>query len=485
MKAIFPVLDESRQRPYYLQLYDHIKGAILSGNISEGEKLPSLRSLSKATGLSLTTVENAYNQLLVEGYIHSRASSGYYADRVHMTGSPAAGRPYTDIGMPGFDDASGGSASGTAADERMRGGPAADEGLSGDPAADMPAMKYDPDCFDFNKWKKCMNRVLNETSPTLFFEGSPQGEATLRWEISSYLYRSRGVSCHPDQIFIGAGTQQITSLLANILKDLKIENVVLETPGYAPVRNTFRDRGFEIIHVGVDANGLLLESLPSGEPAAAYVSPSNNSLSGSIMPIGRRYEMLRWAMKNDSYIIEDDYDSELRYFGRPIPPIKSIAEDERVIYLGSFSSTLFAAVKISYMVLPTKIAEDFSSKLSGYSQTCSKLEQLTLAKFMETGMYQTHIRKLRKLYSQKLSLVTDILKKDASYLVEIRNNASGIGLLLKIKGRNIPLKKILKDARSLGIPAVSSDGLVLLSYNQIPLGEIPEVIDRLLARWRS
>ena len=549
MKAILPVLDESGQRPLYLQLYDYIRDAILAGDIAEGEKLPSLRGLAKSTGLSLTTVGNAYNQLLVEGYIHSRASSGYYADKVAGTGIPApqdaVSADTSDETVPLeigefdtkllFDNPAWPRTgpTGSAGEERTSDAGVPTVPAPGDPAVPapgdptVPAMRYDPDCFDFNKWKKCMNRILNDHSSSLFFEGSPQGEEPLRREIAGYLYRSRGFRCDPDQIFIAAGTQQITGLLASMLRDLDIEHVALEDPGYAPVRNTFRDRGFAITDVSVDEDGIDLDSLPVNIRSAAYVSPSNNSFTGSLMPIGRRYEMLGWARDNDSYIIEDDYDSELRYFGRPIPPIRSLADDDRVIYLGSFSSTLFTAVRISYMVLPHSIAHDFTERLSDYSQTCSKLEQLTLANFMETGLYQTHIRKLRKLYSQKLTAATEVLRRSDPGFIEIKSNASGINLLLKVdlpsmksgakgtdphgsapgpevgtyanphavafaksaskkeKAPEDPRDKLIKDAESLGISAVASGDLILLYYNRIPLEDIPDVFSRLVSLWRS
>ena len=192
------------------------------------------------------------------------------------------------------------------------------------------------------------------------------------------------------------------------------------------------------------------------------------------MPIGRRYELMGWAASNDSYIIEDDYDSELRYFSKPIPALKSLENSSRVIYLGSFSSTLFAAVKISYMVLPEEMARLFSSMAQDYSQTCSKLEQLTLAMFMESGHYQTHIKKLRKLYSQKLSAVTDTFAEEASDFVTVKNTSSGISVILNVKSRKTT-EELKKDAEQLGIPAVPhpKEGLLALYYNQIPASGDP------------
>ncbi|MDO4833613.1 MAG: PLP-dependent aminotransferase family protein [Bacillota bacterium] len=470
MKAILPVLDDSRNTPYYQQLYSYIKNAIMSGEMSEGEKLPSLRSLSGSTGLSVTTVEQGYNQLLVEGYITAKPQSGYYVSRVLAEAKQT---------VPAVSDILTHEVS-----------------LLGDSAkADSPAMQYDPECFDFNKWKKCMNKILTDFSPALFFESDPQGEAGLRTEIARYLYMSRGVSCSPDQIIIAAGTQQITNHLATLLRRQGVEHVALENPGYMPVRNIFRDRGFAITPVDVRENGLAIEKLPANIRAATYVSPSNHAVTGAVMPIGRRYELLNWADANDSYIIEDDYDSELRYSGRPIPALKSLQGSDRVVYLSSFSSTLFGAVKISYMILPASMAGDFSSIASGYSQTCSKLEQLTLAMFMETGYYQTHIKKIRKLYSHKLACLVDEFQKKSSGRIEVINTLSGSNVILQIHSGK-PAKQLKKDAESLGIPSVfpgnvpaASDdsrkgsARLVIYYNQIPLRDIPDVVDRLVGLW--
>ncbi|MFQ8601648.1 MAG: PLP-dependent aminotransferase family protein [Anaerovoracaceae bacterium] len=460
MKAIMPILDSSRKKPYYLQLYDYIKQAILNGDIKESEKLPSLRSLAKSTGLSITTVEQCYNQLLVEGYIYSKAQSGYYANNVFN---------HSNKTVPIENDFFSPQVSET------------EKSIS----SKAFSMYYDPACFDFNKWKKCMNKVINEFPQTLFFESDPQGEPGLRNEIAKYLYMSRGVTCSPEQIIIGAGTQQITNHLATILRKLPIEHVSLENPGYTPVRNIFRDRGFAITSVDVAGDGLVIEKLPANIRTTVYTSPSNHVFTGSVMPIGRRYELINWAAENDSYIIEDDYDSELRYFGKPIPALRSL-NNNRVIYLGSFSSTLFAAVKISYMVIPEDMAKTFSSIVKDYSQTCSKLEQLTLAMFMETGYYQTHIKKLRKLYAQKLTAAADVFQNSAKNFINVKNTSSGINIILKVKSdkQNLQLKK---EAEELGIPLVSlhEKGLVALYYNQLPLDKIQEVLKQLIIKWKS
>lgn len=461
MKAIIPNIDERSKRPYYLQLYDYIKESILSGEIAEGEKLPSLRSLSRALNLSMTTIELAYSQLAVEGYIYSRPQSGYYASSVLPTSCSPAPRKL-DV---------------SPLDLTME--------------AQEPEFYYDLDCFDFNKWKKCVNKVITEYSPLLFFESDPQGEMALRTEISKYLYQSRGVICKPQQIVIGAGTQQITNHLANILKKMSINHVAVEDPGYMPVNNIFRDRGFSITPVKVGKEGITIEKLPANIRSAVYVSPSNQVPTGAVMPVGKRYELLEWAIKNDSIIMEDDYDSELRYFGKPIPALQGLDSNDRVVYLGSFSTTLFSSIKISYMVLPPAMAEIFQTIRGDYTQTCSKMEQLTLALFMEKGFYQTNIKKLRSLYSQKLHSVVRCLTTD---FTRATNTSSGINIIVRIKSLK-SAETLCADAQSLGIAAIPTAAYtgeseedstsLILYYNQIPLAEIPQAMNELIQKWKQ
>lgn len=461
MKAIIPSINENTKRPYYLQLYDYLKESILSGEINQGEKLPSLRSLSKELKLSITTVELAYNQLAVEGYIYSRPKSGYYAGDIFTSKTaPAKGHQYSYPVDCAFDTA-------------------------------PPDFFYDPHCFDFNKWKKCTNKVLTEYTPLLFFESDPQGETALRQEIAKYLYQSRGVICQPDQIVIGAGTQQITNHLSVILRKLGIDHVAVEEPGYIPVKRIFKDRGFALTPVQVNSDGINIHKLPSNIKSAVYTSPSNHVPTGAVMPAGKRYELLDWAVKNNSIIIEDDYDSELRYFGKPIPALQGLDTHERVVYLGSFSSTLFSAIKISYMVLPAFMAEIFQSIRSDYTQTCSKIEQLTLALFMKQGFYQTNIKKQRSLYSQKLQKVIQALTTDIS---KPTNSSSGINIIVNVKSEK-SAEQLCTEAGQLkivavptasytGQPATSTSSLILY-YNQIPLKEISHVMADLIAKWKQ
>lgn len=463
MKPISLQLNHNSQTPLYIQLYRYLKDEITCGRISAGERLPSLRSLSGDLSVSVTTTEQAYNQLLVEGYITSKPQSGYYISDIS--------------GISGHNPP------GNISEE-------ANDVFSDYTFRDSP-YKYDLSCFNFTKWKKCMARVINEYPHLLLFESDPQGEAALRFEISKYVYHSRGVIASPDQIVIGAGTQQLTTHLCRILKPMNINHVATEDPGYLPVQNIFRDHGFGITKIPVDSDGIRIKKLPANIPSAVYVSPSNQFPTGSVMPVGKRYQLLAWAQENDSYILEDDYDSELRYFGKPVPALQGLSQSDRVVYLGSFSSTLFPAVKISYMVLPQKMIDIFNSIKSDYTQTCSKTEQLTLALFMEEGLYYTNIKKLRNLYGQKLQTALSAFSRFGKGFVTPTNTNSGINMILKVQTKKSP-EELSAAARTTGLhvqPAASltnqDTAALIFYYNQIPLTAMESSIRELIELWRQ
>lgn len=407
MKNIVLNLEDRTGKNLYRQIYELLRDDILDGSLEKGAKLPSLRKLAEGNEISVTTVEAAYEQLLVEGYIESRPKSGYYVADTIQAGVRNAEDPKGT-----FEPVAG-----QGADRKVA-------------TQERPAI-YDSESFDFAKWKKCMNRVFNECEHMLQTEADPQGEPSLRQELASYLYQSRGVKCTADQIVIGAGTQQLTMQLARILKEIGIRDAATETPCYGPIRQILRSEGFPVIEVPVRDNGIEIEKIPTERPLLVYVNPSNQFPSGAVMPVGRRYDLISWAEENGSYILEDDYDAELRYRGKPIPAMQGLKQGGRVIYLGSFSSTLFAAIKISYMVLPEELAELFEKNKSKYGQTCSKAEQLCLAFYMESGYYYRHIKKLRRIYSSKLSVAMNLFAEEGA-MIEAIDSQSGLAIMLKV-----------------------------------------------------
>ena len=471
MKPFIRGADNSTNTPLYIQLYRHIKSEILSGNLRLGEKLPSLRNIAEESDLSVTTTGQAYEQLLTEGYIISKPQSGYYVADIPK----AALSSGTDNSNPSLE--------------------------MDDYTFDRGKYLHDPDSFDFLKWRKCSSRVFTEYRDMLLFESDVQGEATLRFEICKYLYSSRGVTASPDQVVIGAGTQQLISHLARILTKMGIDLVCTEDPGYIPIQNIFRDRGFGLTKIPVTETGIMIDKLPVNISTAVYVSPANQFPTGSVMPIGARYQLLEWANANGSIIMEDDYDSELRYFGKPVPALQGLDEHNCVVYLGSFSSTLFPAIKISYMILPPKMALIFSSIKDDYTQTCSKSEQLTLALFMEDGYYYTNIRKLRSLYAQKLETTVEAFARHGKGKISTTNTKSGLNITLIIPsdksyielcnaGEELGLQILPFGRESYSVSntddekfAEKKEKYLLFYFNQIPLNQINGLVKKLIKKW--
>ena len=465
--------DSTSSKSLYVQIYEYIKKDLLDGRIEPGSRLPSIRNMAKLLGVSVTTVRMAYDQLLVEGYLESKPQSGFYA----MQGSS---------GEHGHE-------SGAHSDSKSQ--PVTVMQVS----EQSGSMMYDPESFDFVKWKKCMASVLNDTPELLLSEGDRQGEPALRSEIAAYLYKSRGVICEPDQVVVSAGTQQLVNHIARILKAIGINYVCTEEPGYMPVRSTFLDWGFGLSSIPVKKDGIEIEKLPVNIRTAVYVSPQNQFPTGAVMPIGRRHQILDWAESNDSIIIEDDYDSELRYFGMPVPALQGLDGGRRVVYIGSFSSTLFPAVRISYMVLPGNMASVYEKMKMNYDQTCSKTEQLTLALFMQRGYYATNLKKIRNLYSHKLKETLDAVREygGADGLLTAENSQSGINLILRVscpdkadtEEKNPVSDKgtissgLVRAARDLGLKVRTVEQLdhegyiyLILYYNQIPVDRIRQAV---------
>ena len=460
MKPIVIIKDDDSISFLYEQLYTDIKKQIMEGDMVEGERCPSIRGLAADLEISVTTVMQAYNQLLAEGYIKNRPGSGYFVERIR-TGDVI-----------------------TVADK-------ASDFIPGEFSHIDTEYMYDEEAFDFIRWKKCAAKIYTEYSESLLFGSDLKGEYALRMEISKYLFHSRGVKANPENIIIAAGTQQSIFHLGRILKAKGIGLIGLEKPGYTPVKSMFEDAGFSTSSVPVSELGIEISMLPANIVSAVYVNPSNQFPTGVVMPAGRRYEILEWAANNDSYIIEDDYNSELRYFGKPLPTIKSLDTRDRVIYLGSFSSTLFSAIKISYMVLPAELTGVFEKIKKNYSQTCSKAEQLTLAYYMSEGYYYTAIRKKRALYTKKLKATVDAFEKHKYEGIELINTNSGLFVTIRISTDKDADKyiEIAKDLRLytsiLDEISTKNEHYISIYYSFVPFNLIDDILKNLITRWRN
>jgi len=462
MKSITPLIDKYSSRPLYLQIYDYVRDCILTGIIVPNEKLPSIRYLAKTTKLSVTTIQQAYLQLCVEGYLYSKVGSGYYANEISQNIIENKGPIYTKK----IEESS--------------------------KLLEQSDYIYDLECFNFQSWKKCINRVFNDFPEQLLTESNPQGEIALRNEISKYVFQSRGVNCSPDNIVIAAGTQTITSLICSLLKLIDIENISVEDPGYKHVINIFKERGFILNYVPVIDEGINIDLLPTNIKSASYINPSNQFPTGAFMPIANRLKMIEWARKNQSYIIEDDYDSELRYIGNPVPSLHALGnKTDRIIYLGSFSSTLFSSIKISYMILPDELCEKWKSIKFKFNQTCSKTEQLALAIFMNEGEYQKGIKKIRALYGKKQRKAIEAFKNHAPNSYILTGEYSGLSMNISIVTKISPIK-LINEGRKLGLKLIYNEDIskigktsLIFYYNKIPLELIDSKILALVQSWKS
>lgn len=396
----------------YESLYKCIKNDILQGKLCAGEKLPSKRSFAKNLGISVITVENAYGQLSDEGYIYSMPKRGFYVSDIDMVANPnTSAKTSADANL--FDD----SAS-----------------IACSPYfADFSSNQTDSEIFPFTIWTKTVRSVLNDNRIQLMINPPCGGILPLRNAIARYLRDFRGMQVFSHQIIIGAGTEYLYGLLIQLLGKNLIYGV--ENPGYHKIGKICKSMGVTYRHVDLDENGVSIHELEEKKIDIIHTSPSHHFPTGIVMPVSRRYELLGWAAKKKQhYIIEDDYDSELRLSGKPFPTLQSIDVSGKVIYMNTFTKTLASTVRISYMVLPEDLAKRFYSELAFYSCTVSNFEQYTLAQFMENGSFEKHINRLRNYYQNKRDAILKELKSGSiGKYITIQEEEAGVHFLMHIQ----------------------------------------------------
>ena len=462
------VFERNNKEPFFIQLYELIKKEIVSGRLKEGDKIPSIRKLGAALTLSRTTVEAAYHQLEVEGYIESRDRSGYYVGNV-------------------------GNGEFISVIDRAEALPGKDK-LAGQllPEYDFSDSGIDRDSFDFNLWRKYINRALHDTDSFLGSLGW-QGEEILRKEIDQHIHYARGVLSSSDKIMIGAGVQSLLNVFCGAARE-EYREIGFEEPGFRYGRQIFADHGFNIIPLRLDDEGIDVGELEASNVRIVYVSPSHQFPTGSVMSVKRRMQLLGWAKRVNGLIIEDDYDSELTYYSRPVPSLQSMSGGERVIYLGSFSKVLLPSLRISFMVLPEMILTSYRDKLAAYNQTASKTEQLALAMYMHDGMLKRRIRRLRKLYAVKNRILQASVTKYFGVRARMSGSDSGLHILLEID-MQMDAEEAAARAMAAGVVVTPMTGYylqegkdfnhtrILLSYGSIPADRIEEGIYKLSQVW--
>ncbi len=367
------VLEKTGAEPMYVQIYKHIKKDIENGVIKANEKLPSKRALAENLGVSIITVENAYSQLTSEGYVKALPKRGYFAENI----SSFQGYVHNEN---------------TVFAEKTNVTSAAKD-------------------FPFAIWAKLMREELSNDREMLMTRPPISGTERLRCAIAKHIRQFRNIDVSPDRIVIGAGTEYLYMLI-NILIGEGLTFGV-EDPGYSKISDIYSCLGAKCAYIPMESDGVDIAALKASGADIMHISPSHHFPTGVVTSVGKRYALLGWASEKDGrYIIEDDYDSEFRLAGRPIPSMLSIDAADRVIYMNTFSKSLSPTIRISYMVLPRSLTERFRKKLNCCSCTVSTFEQYTLAKFIEDGYFEKHINRVKHLYKKRRD---NMLEKTLQY----------------------------------------------------------------------
>ena len=489
-------LHKNKSTPLYMQIYSYIKSEVLARRLKAGNKLPSKRALAAQLGISTITIEGAYGQLMAEGYIYAKAKSGYYIsplESIQQADDSAADffqhntlgdaqlfsgpekisyeSGYTDnmpgasgtVNMAGLSNSP--STSGIFVPSSLQSTNTALYNASSEisskssiTSTSMPSsstisskgrMSHEstaqtscatidlssnnilPESFPFSIWTKLMRHTMSENQALLLTKSPTAGIYSLRCAIAEHLLRFRGMHIQPEQIIIGAGTEYLYELIIKLIGRDKIYCV--EDPGYHKLQRIYTDNGACCFSLPIDQQGMSVTALNAVRCDVIHISPSHHFPTGIITPVSRRYELLGWATSGQRYIIEDDYDTEFRLVGKPIPSLFSMDMSSKVIYMNTFSKSLTSTIRISYMVLPMPLMEEFNRRLGYLSCTVSTFEQYTLAEFINQGYFERHINRMRNNYKKlRQLLLKELLTHPEHDKIQILQQASGLYFLLKI-----------------------------------------------------
>ena len=430
-------LNTETETPLYRQIYTFIRDEIRSGSLEADERLPSTRALAAGLHVARSTAELAYSQLLSEGYIRAKRNSGYYVNEIENLSElhfetenssrtngpdrfpPADIRDEAGVILAGdttdmtdttdSKDLKGMSETSVKKDAQHLSS-AAEKSVpaltrlgkyvdpqSSDEMIDFSLRHTEMSVFPYSTWKRIMREVMVDANSEMFSHSEPGGDRSLRTTIAHYLHFSRGVRCLPEQVIVGAGNDYLLMLLRHILGEGR--RVAMENPSYLRAAQIFRSFGYRLCPVRMDNDGMLPESVALSGADLVYAMPAHQFPVGSVMPVARRAALLGWATeKKERFIIEDDYDSEFRYRGKPIPALQSLDHAGKVIYIGTFSKVIAPAIRISYMILPPALLERYRECCWFFSSTVSRIDQRILNDFMKNGHFERHLNRMRSLY---------------------------------------------------------------------------------------
>lgn len=444
----------------YIHLYNCIKKDILEGTLTPDTKLPSKRSFAKNLGISTITVENAYAQLKSEGYIYSLPKKGFFVKEIIQPAaiSPAASHSKIQI-----------------------------EEKKECYQIDFVNNKTTPDNFPFSIWAKLIRETISEKSEELMITPPCGGIMELRSAICRHLKAFRNMDVSPEQVIIGAGTEYLYGLLIKLFGFQK--EYAIENPGYQKLAKIYDSYQVKYHPIPLDENGMELSALEDSGAHIAHITPSHHYPTGIVTSVSRRYELLAWASKKPGrYIIEDDYDSEFRLSGQPIPTLQSIDHSEKVIYINTFAKSLSSTVRLSYMILPRHLFELFYRQLSFYSCTVSNFEQYTLARFLSDGYFEKHINRMRTHYKGIRDTLLDAIKKSPfSTRIRISEEDAGLHFLMQIDTKQTD-RELLQTASKHGVhlaclsqyyfiqAADMPEHTLILNYSGLALEQIPTAV---------
>lgn len=477
-------LERGGNRPLHRQLYESLRNAILSGRLRTGTRLPPTRALAQELGISRNTVSKAYTQLLTEGYLESRVGSGTHVTRTLPEAMLQVGRPEKErltgqieqpIQPPRLSQRASALTQLPFAWEQAR-PQAFDSAL---PAVDM---------FPKKVWERLLINCWRDMSLNEMGYQSALGYQPLREALATYLQAARGVRCSAENIIITTGAQQAVSLAANLILNPG-DAAWVENPSYPGIRSALVGTLAEMIPITVDDEGLdVAEGIRKAPHARlAYISPSHQYPLGVTMSLTRRLQLLQWAQENRAWIIEDDYDSEFRYAGYPLGSVQGLDEVGRVIYIGTFSKVLYPALRIGYMVVPSRLIEPFHAARAHAVRAAPLLEQAVVARFIVEGHFARHVRRMRTLYAERQTIMIEMIQKFVKNFLTVKSAEAGLHLVGWLPD-GVDDRIISAKLREHGLiaPALSSFALtplersgLVMGFAAVPENEIPMAVKRM------
>lgn len=458
------IIDQKSKAALYLQIYEYFKEKIVSGHFKSGDRLPSKRNLAEELGLSLNTISKAYYLLEDEGFILAVERSGYFVEQLNNF------YPKIDVNEEVRD-----------MKEKKR---------SKEILYDFSPYSIDEEKFPYYTFSKIFKEVIDTGGRDVISQSDPLGKWDFRKAISKYLNDSRSLNVKAENIVISSGMEYLYEMLFYIFS--KDSVFAVENPGYDILPEMISSRGFTCKPVKVKADGVSLVDLETSGANVLTITPSHQFPTGSIMPISKRLDLLKWASsKEGRYLIEDDYDTEFRYVGRPIEPIKKLDAKDRVIYMGSFSKSLAPSMRVSYMILPDKLMEDLKVNFPFFICPVPVINQLVMTKFLGQGYFQRHLNRMRRNYKKKREALIEKLQTYPQVL-DISGADSGIHIVVEVKTKkdDFEIERLCKDKGIEIYPLAAyysknskekSSGKFLFGFGNLSLASLNKGLDEFFA----